>query len=215
MDDFQPLTLGLALLGLVIALFGGVPGIINIRNEWRRSAFDVRFDERNSLACFVESPVRDRDGKLAILLYRVTVVGKGSGPSFLADVTLQVRCGGEWVRGKLFQPIRFPETDKNGITKDAVRIRLGNSSESDQMLIASWEDFRPGEVALDFGEPMTFSVASTFHVEPADYSSCDLLRIDLVDFLGKRYRKRIDKFEFETRYESFTLTELDVGGSES
>lgn len=128
------LTLLLAIVAVVIALVGGIPGYIEIRNKWIRSAFEVQFDKNNSFACFIDSPGGERDGKLAVLLGRVEVIGKGSSPSFLARVEVYVRCGRRWVLGQQFYPAHFPETDKNGVTKEAIRVCLGSNPKADCLL---------------------------------------------------------------------------------
>ena len=203
------LTTIIAILGFVVALIGGIPGILEIRNKWKRSAFEVLFDKENSLACFVRSPIAERKGKLAILLYRVTVVGKGSSPSFLSKIQAHVQCNGKNILGSQFHPFQFSKTDKEGIAKEAICISIGASPKPDRLFLGDWSNFKPGSSGLEYGQPLSFSTAFCFDVSSDEYANCKSLKIELFDYHGTGYRKKIRNFVFKPEYIDFFLMEFD------
>ena len=195
----------LALCGLVIGIFGGVPGFLSIKNYYNKSSVRIMFDEKESMPCFIaNSPRTALNGKFAVLLYRVTIVGKGNHKFVAYDVNVSIRANGVWYEGVRFKPVQRDVTDRNGWTGPAVQIHVGVTKPSneqkkvdngvfgvgDTLNITEWRDFDPG-INVGFGEPATFMVAAYFPKAPHDAKNCDRLRIVVRDYLGNTYTEEI------------------------
>jgi len=68
---------------LAIALIGGFPGFLTIKNYWERSNIHIGFDSENSVLVPIDSKDLTLRNKLALLLYRITMTGKGSEPAYI------------------------------------------------------------------------------------------------------------------------------------
>lgn len=205
----------LALISLVVAFAGGIPGILTLQDYLERSSIRIIFDQTQSLPCIVaNSPDKSMDGRFAILLYGVTIVGKGAEQFVAYDTMVSLRANGIWHEGKRFQPVQRESRDKNGPTPAVVRLHIGvpNPTEltqkrsangradfGDTLMLGDWRDFNPG-IKLGFGEPATFMVASYFpNTPPKSASDFDRIRVVLRDYLGN---------EFSEEYEAKTLRKI-------
>jgi len=195
----------LAVLGILIGLFGGIPGYLSIRDYYYRSSVRIMFDEKESLPCFIiNSPIRGINGSLAILLYGVTIVGEGNQAFVAYDVNLFLRSKGTWYKGVRFKPVQRNITDQSGKTIKAIQlyvgvtkpvsnkidINRGKVSAGDILNICEWRDFVPG-ISVGFGEPAIFMVAAYFPNAPHDISKFDKMRIEVRDYLGNVYDEEI------------------------
>jgi hypothetical protein len=199
----------LALFSLLVALFGGVPGFLALKAYLDRSSVRIIFDQNESVPCIVaNSPNNAMEGKFAILLYGVTIVGKGAEHFVAYDVTVSIRSKGVWHEGRRFQPVQRESRDRNGPTPAVVRLYVGvqNLKEvikeraangrvdfGDAIMLGDWRDFRPG-IKLGFGEPATFMVATYFPDTPSsNVSEFDRIRIVLRDYLGNEYSEEYER----------------------
>ena len=82
----------LALLGIFIAVFGGVPGALGIIDYYNKSSIRIMYDEKQSFPCFIaNSPRQDINDKFTVLLYGITIVGKGSQKFVVYDVNISIK----------------------------------------------------------------------------------------------------------------------------
>lgn len=191
----------LALAGILIGLFGGVPGYLSIKDYYNKSSVRIMFDEKESLPCFIaNSPRKAINGNFAILLYGVTIVGKGNQKFVVYDVNVSIRANGVWHEGVRFKPVQRDVTDRNGWTGMAVQVHVGVTKPSNEqkkddkgvvnvgntLNICEWRDFVPG-INVGFGEPAMFMVAAYFPEAPDDAKNFDRLRIVVRDYLGNAY----------------------------
>ena len=195
----------LSIVALVIALIGGVPGIIALVDYCKRSSIQIGFNPENSLACRIRSEIPTINGKPAILLYRMTVTGKGLQPSYLREINLSIKIKGKWISGWQFMPLQRDKTDKNGVTKKAVHLRLEKPDGHNDILVASWEDFRRGQKGLSYGEPTDFSYAAYFDIDANEFTQCRKLRILVIDYLNNKYSDTVDFSQFIKKFENLFL----------
>ena len=95
--SLSKVSLIIAIISLIIAAIGGVPGFLSIKNYLDKSSIRVIFDQNESLPCVIaNSPSPALNGKFAILLYGVTIVGKGAQKFVAFDVNLSIRINGVW-----------------------------------------------------------------------------------------------------------------------
>ena len=92
----------LAVLALVVAAVGGIPGACQIRVYLQRTSIKINFNQQNSFACRIESKDALLNDKLGILLYMITIAGKGSQPTFVRDMGLSLMVGDVWMKGTRF-----------------------------------------------------------------------------------------------------------------
>ena len=74
----------------------------------------------------------------------------------------------------------------------AVHIISGSGSTRDDIYVAGWEDFRPGQLEVGYGEPATFSYAARFGFARGDLEKCNRFRIRVDDYLGNVFTKDVD-----------------------
>ncbi|MFA5903348.1 MAG: hypothetical protein WC836_05390 [Desulfobacula sp.] len=195
----------LPIVALVIALFGGIPGALGVIDYIKRSSIIIDFDKGNSIACQIKSSNSTINGRPAVLLYRVTITGKGVKPTYLREMKLSVKINGNWHNGQQFSPTQRDENDKNGVTKRAIHIRMEKLNDHDDLLIADWENFHPGEKGLSYGEPSHFSYGAYFDVNSNEFAKCDKLKIVVTDYLGNEYSETVDGSPFTGRYSKLSL----------
>lgn len=181
----------MAILALVIALIGGVPGIFNVIDYFNRIEVKIVFDYENSTVCLIDSKNKDFENKFCVLLYRISVVGKGNHPSYIKDIRIAINYKGEWVEGKRFFPTQRKQTDKNGITKKCIQLNLINKEPVVIGFLADWKDFKPQVKGLESGEPNTFSYAAMFDIKE-NYEDCSKLKITITDYLENEYKQYVD-----------------------
>ncbi len=196
----------IAIISLIIALVGGVPGILSVWNYFNRSSVKIMFDEKESLGCVIKNSQKpDLDGKLALLLYGVTIVGKGNQKFVAYDVNVQIYGNGKWYKGIRFYPVQKEIRKKNGQTSNAIRILVGPLKLTkrfpmtsykrvilvhDSLYICDWHNFEPG-ISVGFGEPKTFMLAVYFPRAPVNLSIYDRLKIVVRDYIGNAYSETL------------------------
>jgi hypothetical protein len=195
----------LSIIALVIALIGGVPGIIALLDYCRRSSIQIGFNPENSLASRIRSETPTINGKPAILLYHMTITGKGLQPSYLREINLSIKIKGKWISGWQFAPSQRDKTYKNGVTKEAAHLRLEKPLDHHDIFLASWENFRPGQKGLSYGEPANFSYAAYFDIDANEFTQCRKLRILVIDYLGNKYSDNVDFSQFMRKFENLFL----------
>lgn len=190
----------LPIIALLIALLGGIPGIIGVVDYFKRSSLKIGFDPSNSLACKINSTVASISGKPAILLYLITITGKGFQPSYLREVRLALKTNGKWINGTQFAPSQRDETDKKGVTMKSLHLRFEKPNDHDDIFVANWDNFRPGQKGLGYGEPTHFSYAAYFDIEANEFGRCQRLKIVVTDYLGYDYSETVDCSRFMKDY---------------
>jgi hypothetical protein len=182
----------IALVALLISILGGIPGMFALRDYYYRSSIRIDFDEKQSVACKIKSNTNHLKDKLAILLYNLTIVGKGIQPAYLRDINLAVKVNGEWLQGTKFFPTQINETDKMGVTMKAVHLRLEKGADHDDIFIARWDDFIPGQSGIQYGQPSGCSIAAAFSLDDRTFAEATDLKITFTDYLGNKYQKSVE-----------------------
>lgn len=181
----------ITVITIMIALLGGVPGAINIIDYFGRSSVIIDFNKVNSFACSIKSENKNLDGRLSILLYRMTIAGKGLEPFYIKQIKIELKSDMGWIEGEQFSPTQKDVTDREGITMKAVGFSVKNES-FDFLYVEGWIDFVPGEKSLSYGEPVTFSYAAVFDINIKKYKDFKELRINVSDYLGNEYEEIVD-----------------------
>ena len=94
----------LAIIALAIALIGGIPGILGIIDYWKRTSIKIDFDHNQSMAGRIYSSNHSLNGKLALLIYRITITGSGLKPAYFRDINLVIKLNNRWIEGRRFIP---------------------------------------------------------------------------------------------------------------
>lgn len=187
-----------AIIGGIAAVVGIVTGALFIKDYLERSSVRIVFNEAESMLCVIANSLdMSMEGKFAILLYGVKIVGKGTENFVTQDVTISIRSKGQWYEGTRFSPVKREERDRNGPIPPQVRLNAGvrkriESKEGtgngkldvgDTLMVGDWRDFVPG-IKLGHGDPDFFMVAAYFPSSPTDVGDFDRLRIVVSDHLG-------------------------------
>ena len=194
----------LVIISLVIALLGGIPGIINVIDYFGRSAVIIDFDRDYSIVCGVKSKNENLNGRLAVLLYRMTVTGKGIEPSYIKKIKLELKSSSKWIGGEQFIPNQRDVTDYEGVTKKALTISVQKSS-FENIYVGDWIDFTPGEKSISYGEPSTFSYAAVFNIDTSAYREYKELKINVSDYLGNNYSEIVNISEYIEKFPRWFL----------
>jgi hypothetical protein len=181
----------ITVLALLIAILGGVPGLFALRDYYYRSSIKIEFDGQQSVACRIKSNDHLKD-KLSILLYNLTIVGKGIQPAYLRDINLAIKVDGNWLQGAKFFPAQANQTDKTGVTMKAVHLRLEKQTDHDDIFIAGWNDFVPGQSGIQYGQPSKYSVAAAFNMNEKAFSEATHLRLTITDYMGNEYKTSVE-----------------------
>lgn len=201
-DDSQNskhiLNTALTVITIIIALLGGVPGAINIVDYFGRSSIIIDFNRHNSLACSIKSEDNNLNGRLGILLYRMTIAGKGLEPFYIKHIKVELKSDTGWIEGEQFSPTQKDITDTEGTTKKAI-IFEGKNQIFDNLYISGWKDFVSGEKSLSYGEPITFSYAAAFNIDIKNYKDFKEIRINVSDYLGNAYEEIVNVSEYMER----------------
>ncbi len=179
-------------LTLFVALIGGIPGVFVVKEHFSKASLKILFDEKQSLACKIQSNNQAQRDKLAILLYRLTITGKGTEPTYVRDIRLALKCGEQLYPGIKFSPKQHEQTDKNGVTEKYLRIFYKKKTSVDLIYVGSWHDFKPSDEGLSFGQPRKYSYAAYFNIHNQNYKKCDELMIIVEDYLGNRFEEKVD-----------------------
>ncbi len=186
----------IALAALIVALVGGIPGFFQIRDFLSKGFLKIRFDENNSVACRIDSSDERLGDKMAILFYRVTITGGSKKPAHISDFNLAIKVNGKWITGKRFFPKQHEVTDSNGMTKLSVTLRQERTTGTYIIHLASWQEFKPGQKRIEYGDPITFSFASYFDVDIEAFQNAKFLRITISDYLGNDYKETVSTSTF-------------------
>lgn len=175
----------LMLLTLSIAIVGGIPGLISVKDYFGRTSLKLDFDRSRSIACAVQSENPYESGKLAIVLLRVSVTGGGTTPVFVQGLKLEARMGGQWFSGRHVIPQYFNYTNEMGFSERGVHMGMKREPHYKMTgFFSKWEELGANTEPLEYGQPREFSYAAVFGAKPEAFEKCDMLRITVQDFLG-------------------------------
>lgn len=205
----------LTIIALMIGVLGGLPGIIAIITYFKTSKLNVVFDRDNSIACFLKGRNLKLNNKLALILLRLTITGKGLIPSYIKTIELFIKVDFKWKKGVNFHPTEYFVTDKNDVKKKSlVLVKQINTEDRSVLFIASWEKFIAGDVKLEYGQPLKTSKAAAFDVKYNEYEKCKKVKIVVSDFLNKKYSLTIKAdFAFNSFNSNYFLYDniIDTG----
>jgi hypothetical protein len=186
-----------AWLALVIAILGGVPGLISTADYFKRSSLKIQFDAAQSLACGLQTDNTNLINKLAIVLYRINVTGGGLQPAFVRDLKIEARINKKWIIGSHIAPKLFDEKDLFGNVVKAVLVKWRQGApllvkEAPIHLVHWNEKWNEIGTALQYGEPLNFSYAAFFDVDQSQFQYCDRIKLVVTDYLGHEYTTLVE-----------------------
>src|SRR5262245_54702916 len=141
----------------------------------------LHFDGGKSGFVLVYSDQPNMTGKIAVLLYRMSIVGNGQLAFYPSEITLFLQCNGSWKGGTQIRPRKH----KDGTSSGAEFVALFGNMVDDKnevgtfkIFVGSWNDFsQENPKGLAYGEPSYFSYAGLFDLADAESSSCSQLKI--------------------------------------
>ena len=207
-------NLWVAWLALVIAIIGGVPGLISTVDYFRRSSLKIQFDAAQSIACGLQTDNARLTNKLAIVLYRINITGGGLQPAFVRDLTIKARINKKWIVGSRITPKLFDETDQLGNVVKAARVKWQQVTPSlvtvTPVHIQHWnEKWNEIGATLQYGEPLNFSYAAFFDVDQSQFQYCDQIKLLVTDYLGHEYTTLAEATALMKQWSSSSFLVLD------
>ncbi|MGO9146624.1 MAG: hypothetical protein ACLQDF_09670 [Desulfomonilia bacterium] len=180
----------IAWFSLAVALLGGVPGIISIKNDLFKTAIEISYDKNNSFLALLASDQKERFDKKVVGFYGIRFVGSGDAPTTVSAIRFYIKVRGEWVEGKQI------ELQTNYVAdKKTPCLIMGNTK--DNLVVVNWINFREfyGEYYIERGKVFPFNVAFMFDLPEDDIVSSKKWKFVVTDHLRKQYSTNIDSPE--------------------
>lgn len=190
----------IAWFSLVIALLGGVPGIISIKNDLFRTAIAISYDKNNSFLALLASDQKDRFGKKVIGFYGIRFVGSGEAPTTVSNIRFYIKVKGKWLEGKRI------DLHTNQVGDGKTRCLVTGNTE-DNIVLVNWVNFREfyGEYYIDRGKTLPFNVAFMFDLSEDDIVGSKKWKFIVTDHLRKEYSTTINSPEILSLISKNTL----------
>jgi hypothetical protein len=80
----------IAIISLVIALFGGVPGFLSIKNEFFKTNIDIEYDVKNTFLAKQVSENEDFFGKMVVGFFGIKLIGKNKVPTSVKSIDFYI-----------------------------------------------------------------------------------------------------------------------------
>jgi hypothetical protein len=199
----------IAWLALVVAFVGGVPGLINTADYFRRNSLKINFDSAQSVACGIQTDNPKVANKLAVVLYRINITGHGMHPMYLRELRIELKINNNWIVGSHIVPKLFTVTNILGTEVKAIHLRTVEPTATMTLVLEEWNEIGPNSRSLQYGEPLNGSYAAIFDVEQQQFQHCDQLRITATDYLGHEYESVLQTTPFMKRSYAHTFLVLD------
>lgn len=170
----------IAWLALFIALFGGIPGAVNLIKDIWSTNVDIAFKDK-PLAGTILSNSHTRNGKPGVFFYKVSFVGKGEKPTTIRSVDLYLGFDDEWKKGVYFAPVT---NSYKGLEK-----WLFTGTVFDNILVGEWDNFLTDtEAELPYGRQHTYCLGFYFEETLPPFETCNKWKIVVFDVFGNKYQ---------------------------
>jgi hypothetical protein len=163
--------------------------IINLRDT--NTSADFNFDYAQSFPCGLQTEDSRHTNKLVFVLYKFTIVGKGTVPIYVNNLLIEGKFGGKWLAGSRIFPKVVDTTNRFGTTKTACL-----HGPDYKVFMQNWRDTILGEQPLQYGQPPIMSYAALFDIEKRRFQECEQLQITLTDTLGQKYQKQVEVTQY-------------------
>lgn len=176
---------------LIIALVGGVPGVLQSIEFFNKTSAKILFDPDNSRFIPISSHKKELADKTALVLLEIKVVGAGERSIYIAGLTTSVYYEGRWIRGIPFFPELHEKTDSEGIAKRYLKVTHKRDEDTTVVTYMNWNAFKAGQNVLSYGEPAAFSYVCYYDIPGEDRHAISRLRVRINDYLGNSYETTV------------------------
>ena len=194
----------IALLSLIVALVGGIPGLMSIKRDIFKTRVDVSYDKEHTFLTRIVSDQKARHGKRVIVFYALRFFGSGEVPTTIKNIELYVKIGWRWLKGTRIDLYlnKFPGQTNGSIV-------LGNTIES--WVIVDWTNFRGflGQYYIERGKTVPFNVAFMFDIDESQIENSRKWQIVITDFAEEKYTTTIDSPEVRSLFTTKNLALFD------
>jgi hypothetical protein len=183
--SFRDSTSTIAWLSLVIALVGGIPGAIAIKNDLFKKRVAISYDRNNTLLARLASDHKERFGKRVIAFYGMRFVGAGEVPSTIKRLQFYVKIGWwKWIEGA--------RIDLYTNTVKGKRDNLIAGSNKDSLVMTEWVNFKEysSDYYIERGKTVPFNVAFMF--DSPEIENSNKWQFIITDFADEKYKTTID-----------------------
>lgn len=174
----------LPIISLIVALAGGIPGIITSVNYFNRPKINVSFDDKNSFIALLASDNKDHNGKKAIGFYEIKFVG-GETPTTVKNVQFFIKIkrnfiSSEWVEGKQFSIHTNDFEDKKNC------IVFGGTERD--IILTDWVDFKNNSINyfIERGKASQFNVMFEFNNSLKEIKDASAWKFIVTDHYNNR-----------------------------
>lgn len=177
----------IAWISLMVALLGGVPGIISIKNDLFKTAIKINYDKNNSFIALLISDKQDRYGKMVIGFNGLQFIASGEDPTTVTNIRFYIKVNKKWIEGKRIelQTNQFGGERSRGLV-------TGNSIQIITLL--KWTDFKDfyGNYYIDPGKTLNCKAAFMFDLSANDIENSNKWKFIATDHLSKEHSTIID-----------------------
>ena len=179
----------IAVLSLVIALVGGIPGFLTIKNDLFKARVDVAYDKEHTFLAMIASDQKERHGKRVIGFYGLRFFGSGETATTIKNIELYIKIGWRWVQGTR---IDLHTNHFSGAERRSDVILLGNKAEV--LVLTESANFRGflGQYYIERGKTVPFNVAFMFDIHEREIEDSKRWQFVITDFADKKYTTTID-----------------------
>jgi hypothetical protein len=194
----------ISVISLVVALVGGVPGVLEVYKYLTRSSVEVGFSEGQSFMCPISSDKAHLNGKMAVGFYDLYVMGRGSEPTPIKNIDFYLNHKGKWIKGTRFSIHRHRESDGKGGTWECILL----ASECCVIHVSGWDELLEGDVRkieyVELGHHVRGTISYYFDLKANEIKECKKLKFVVTDYFDNEYT-------YVDQIPNFPLTFLDDG----
>ena len=178
-------------VALIVAIVGGVPGLVSICQKYEKPRITVHFDKGHSFMAFVLSSKKEHFGKLALGCTNLWIVGERKITTF-KDISCYLYIENNWYKG-VREGLQTTNRIRDHHTSDPMLI-LGNSK--DNIIVRDWYSYRPSVDYFDLkeGKVHKICVSFLFDLDYKKLNNISKMKFVIEDFLGNNYEYE-EKFD--------------------
>jgi hypothetical protein len=176
-----------SMISMLIALVGGIPGILEVYRYLTRSSIKVGFSEGQSFMCPIASDKAHLNGKMAVGFYDLYVMGLGSDPTPIKSIDFYLKHEGKWVKGTRFFIHKNRSTDSRGETSECILL----ASECCVIHVSGWDELLEGDVRrieyVELGHHVRGTISYYFNLNKNEIRKCNQLKFIVNDYFDNKH----------------------------
>ena len=185
----------LPLISLVVALFGGIPGIISALNYIKKSKVTVSYDHQQSFIALLASDKKNHTGNKVIGFYEIKFVG-GEITSTVKNIQFSIKGKRKWFSRGWYEGKQL-HLRTNDLADHKLCVVFGGTEKS--IVLTDWINFKndSDQHYIKQGETSVFNIAFEFDKSVKNINEAAEWKFLITDHSNKKYETKI-KFPVTT-----------------